>query len=283
MMMKRCLFMLFVFFGLASFFSGGNTLPGAEGICTYTCSDFQIIAIQDMAGPLPASHFSGGDEAVKKSLAADGNFQISYSAFIVRKDNHLILIDAGNGPKSGTLMQKLKVLKIKPEQIDTVLLTHSHGDHVAGLRTTNGQPAFPNATVYLSEQELKYWQGNSPQKDPLTGYKVQTFKFGEKTVGGILCRNAAGHSPGQTCFELGKFLFIGDMFHVVELQIPYPEFVASYDSDQKQTVACRKEYLELCKRDGYKLVGDHFPFSYLKSIGFKTYESGENKAAVPAL
>ncbi|MDD3586519.1 MAG: MBL fold metallo-hydrolase [Thermoguttaceae bacterium] len=269
-MMKRCRVMLSLFFGLMLFSLDGPKLFGADGICSYTCDDFQVIAIQDMAGPLSASKFSGGDEAVNKSLAPSGKYQISYSAFIVCKDNHLILIDAGNGPKTGTLMQKLKTLEIKPEEIDTVLLTHSHGDHVAGLRTKDDRPAFPNATVYLSEPELKYWRSNSPKKDPLAGYQVHTFKFGDKTVGGILCRNAAGHSPGQTCFELGKFLFIGDMFHVAELQIPYPEFVAPYDSDKKQTVACRKECLELCKRDGYKMVGDHFPFWFLKKIGFTT-------------
>ena len=86
--------------------------------------------------------------------------ETSLNAFLINTGSKLVLIDTGAGslfgPTLGRLPSSLAAAGYRPEQVDAVLITHMHGDHVGGL-ASDGKPAFPNAVVYSSKLEADYW------------------------------------------------------------------------------------------------------------------------------
>ncbi len=85
------------------------------------------------------------------------------TCLLVRTENHLVLIDTGEGPKvnptTGQLLQNLKDSGVNPGDIDTVVNTHAHVDHVGGNTDLDGKPIYPNAKYYIYKKEWDYWQG----------------------------------------------------------------------------------------------------------------------------
>jgi glyoxylase-like metal-dependent hydrolase (beta-lactamase superfamily II) len=72
----------------------------------------------------------------------------------------LVLVDTGAGglaPTTGRLLQNLKAEGIAPEEIDTVILTHGHPDHIGGNTDAQGKPAFPNARYVMWKDEWDFW------------------------------------------------------------------------------------------------------------------------------
>lgn len=89
----------------------------------------------------------------------------AFNAFLVNTGKHLVMIDSGAGhcvsETAGQLVNNMKASGYRPEQVDTIFLTHLHLDHVCGLSDANGKALFPNATVYV------------PQGRPTTGLILQ--------------------------------------------------------------------------------------------------------------
>lgn len=116
---------------------------------------------------------------ILKKYAADQakGVQTSVNAFLVNTGHSLVLVDSGAascfGTHLGSVLSNLKASGYKPEQVDTILLTHLHPDHVCGI-SQNGVVNFPNATVYVSNDEANYWlnpkQASKLPKDKQAGY-----------------------------------------------------------------------------------------------------------------
>ena len=91
------------------------------------------------------------------------------NAYLINMGSKLVLVDAGGGktfPGLGHLGENLAAAGYKPEQVDAVLITHLHPDHVGGLLSAEGKPAFPNAVVYLAKAENDCWLGEVEPKVP---------------------------------------------------------------------------------------------------------------------
>ncbi|WP_228741272.1 MBL fold metallo-hydrolase, partial [Klebsiella quasipneumoniae] len=85
---------------------------------------------------------------------------IEIGAYLIRGRGHTVLVDTGTGGANGVggaLIANLALLGVRPEDIDTILLTHAHPDHIGGLLTAAGTPAYPNARVFLPSRESAYW------------------------------------------------------------------------------------------------------------------------------
>ena len=132
--------------------------------------------------------------------------------FIIENDEGYIAIDAGN--KINTIKEELKNLKINPNQVTAILLTHSDADHVAALKL------FPNATIYLSKQEEQMINGKTCRFWPIGKNSISTNNYvlindrqilniGNTIIQGIL---TPGHTPGSMCYLINdKYLFTGDV------------------------------------------------------------------------
>lgn len=266
-------------------FAGDN--PPAPG-------SWEIHLVSDGENKGSSRLFAGADEALVKKYLPDGTYATAIQYYLVRTpDKKTILVDTGFGRK---LASTLQALGLKPENIDAVLLTHMHGDHIGGM-LTDGRPAFPRAKVYLAERERAYWSDpammaqaagkegfvNAQKVLAAYGNQVQTFEPGALKMAepleaqgaallpGIRMVAAYGHTPGHTMFLIGEGggqrLFWGDLTHAMAIQMPAPEVSMVYDVDPKKAAAIRLQVLQYVSERQLPVAGMHVPGSGQGMVG----------------
>jgi glyoxylase-like metal-dependent hydrolase (beta-lactamase superfamily II) len=207
-------------------------------------------------------------------------------AYLVNTGDKLVLVDAGAaklfGPTLGEVLANLKAAGYQPAQVDAVLLTHMHGDHVGGLVSPDGQPAFPNAKVYAAKADADFWlsaevMAKAPDaakpffkmaQDATAPYvkagRLQTFEGGDEILPGIKPVAEHGHTPGHTgyLFESKgqKLLVWGDLVHNAAVQFPQPKVTIEFDTDQKQALATRLKVFGMTAKERLLVAGMHLPF-----------------------
>ena len=223
--------------------------------------------------------------------------QTAVNAFLVHTGANLVLVDAGAagafGPTLGGIAANIRAAGYDPAQVDTVLLTHLHGDHAAGLLGADGKPQFPNATVLAAGEEAAFWldeavAAKAPQevqvffkiaRDAVAPYRAagrfKTFAAGEEPVPGIRTVAAFGHTPGHTGYLVssgGKSLLAwGDVVHNHAVQFARPEAVIEFDISKEQALATRRKIFDDAARDRLWVAGAHLPFP---GIGHVRAEGG---------
>ena len=209
----------------------------------------------------------------------------SVNTFLIQSKGRTAIVDTGSGdymqPSAGFVQRSLAGAGIDAKSIDTVLLTHMHPDHSAGLvDMSNGQLLFPNAELVMHENEPKHWfdDGEMAKADERTAklffqagreqvapYKSRTrlFKSGE-VFPGVTAVPSHGHTPGHTAFLVesgGEQLMIwGDTVHVPEVQTAIPEAGMGYDTDLAAAAASRKRMFDRVATDGVLIAGMHLHF-----------------------
>ncbi len=254
-----------------------STQISEQGIEVLNLDNVAITAIQDRESQMDIDLFKGSyDDSLLIAQSGDKtSFPSSINVFLAVTEEHNVLFDAGLGSeKGGTLLAKLNYLKIKPERIDAIFLTHLHPDHIGGL-LKDGQPVFPNATLYLSVEEFNAWSEDGVMKDNndlwlkvLSSYasQIQPFCDGDTLLDGLVVATLApGHTPGHTVYQIGDCLIAGDLIHSEDLQIVYPEFCARYDSDPTLAVTTRKKIIEFAKQNHLRFLGAH-SYTAFKSL-----------------
>lgn len=214
--------------------------------------------------------FSDASDKLIDSLGLQKGIPASISVFLLQKDNKNILFDTGNGFSDSRLIPTLENIGIKPEEINYILLTHMHGDHIGGLIKDNFQ-VFKNAIVYVSKKEFDKWvcdtiqNGETPQTRFAELYKtnINFFEYGDTLPCGIIAKNGTGHTPGHTIFEINKLLVVGDLIHGEALQLTHPEICANYDMDKKGAIATRIKYLNYAKEKNKLIAGMHLPKGFI--------------------
>ncbi|MDR0276067.1 MAG: MBL fold metallo-hydrolase [Burkholderiaceae bacterium] len=258
----------------------GQTPPYRE---IWNAGGVTVIAIQDVYRQMPASIFKGAaTEQERAPYFTGGKTEGGINVFVLRMGGKIALVDAGGGPQfqpPGKLPLALAALGIAPQDIDLVLITHAHSDHIGGLLTQEGKRAFPKARVLLAQPELDAWL-TLAEKDPANagaamvkavvaayGADVQTFAFGAAVLPGVIALDAAGHTPGHTAFEVtagGKsLLLVGDLIHAMPLQFALPDECAAYDMDMPKAIAARKRIFALAEHSQTPMSGVHFPFTHI--------------------
>ena len=246
---------------------------------TFTLGKITVVALFDH----PAAHdiklFSGADPTVIEALAPSGLVESSVNAFLVQNGETNILIDTGMGAGAGgELAHSLALLNLTPADIDVILLTHMHFDHIGGL-ALDGRPVYPNAVLRIANAEQAFWLApdaanlkGSPYIDfgsakaAAAAYsgRVQGFDYGQEAAPGIMAVRAVGHTPGHTAYlvqsEGWKLLIWGDVTHAMALQMPHPEIYPAYDYDPATATDTRQTILEQVSRDNIPVAGMHIPF-----------------------
>jgi glyoxylase-like metal-dependent hydrolase (beta-lactamase superfamily II) len=223
-----------------------------------------------------------------------------YVNTLVNTGTELVLFDAGNGkariPTAGKLPDLLVAAGYKPEQIDVVVITHGHPDHIGGLMEgEGGKPTYANARYVFGEAEFDYWKKGENIAEARKANREQFMKvaapFGEKAtflkgegevVSGIRSVPAFGHSPGMMAFmiesEGQRLLNWADVANHYIFSIQQPEWHVAFDHDKDAGVATRKRVFDMVSTDRTPVVGYHMPFP---AVGF-VEKSGTSYRWVPA-
>ncbi len=214
--------------------------------------------------------------------------QIGFAPVIVNTGNALVLFDTGNGsgrgPTRGHLTKALANAGLSPEQVDVVVLTHFHPDHIGGL-SEGGKPTFPNARYVTGEAENNYWTSkrvtestdkNMQARSKLVQSKVvpladktKFIKGGVDVVSGITAIEAFGHTPGHMIYNIesnGKrLLLFADATNHYVASLQKPEWHVIFDMDKDAAIASRKKILDMAAADKVPTTGYHMPFP---AVGF---------------
>jgi glyoxylase-like metal-dependent hydrolase (beta-lactamase superfamily II) len=253
--------------------------------------DLEVTSLFD--GPAVVdTHWLTGEKAtlngVAKALHDDPHVpDAADTGFLVNTGKQLVLVDAGSGTwfgggALGHLAGNLRSAGYTPEQVDLVLVTHLHSDHVGGLTTQDGNRVFPNAEVYVAKEESDFWL--SPQiaakapKDAqpffqsaqaiaapyIKAGKWHTFSGSEPIVDGMQVVLLHGHTPGHTGYEFSSkgqmILFWGDIIHAQRVQLQHPEVTVVFDIDPAAAAATRNQLLPKLAHEDVVIAGPHMLF-----------------------
>ena len=212
--------------------------------------------------------------------------QIAVNAYLINSGGKLVLVDAGAakvlGPKLGQIVTNLKAAGHTPEQVDVVLLTHLHGDHVAGLVDAEGKAVFANAQIWSAKADNDFWlseeiAAKAPKefqpffkmaRDAAAPYlktgQWKTYATDQELLPGIASVAANGHTPGHSGYLVGtgedRLLIWGDIVHNHAVQFARPQVAIEYDNDPKAAVATRKAIFAKAAREKLLVAGMHLPF-----------------------
>lgn len=211
--------------------------------------------------------------------------ELSVNAYLFKVDGKLILIDAGTselfGPTLGYLPESFAKAGFKPEDVDAILLTHIHADHMGGLMLGD-KMVFPNATIYVSQEEYDFWMTPKSYAAAPTAMKpffdqaiakvgpydkagkVKTFNYDKELFPGVLPIASHGHTPGHSFYKVSSkkesIVFWGDIMHSSVVQFPRPDVTIAYDVDSKKAAAARKIAFADAAKNKYWVAPSHISF-----------------------
>ncbi|MFN3746087.1 MAG: MBL fold metallo-hydrolase [Hyphomicrobiaceae bacterium] len=206
-----------------------------------------------------------------------------YVNTLVNTGKELVLFDAGNGKArlktAGHLPDLLATAGYQPEQVDVVVITHGHPDHIGGLMA-EGKPVYPNARYVFSDREFDFWNKGEgipearkanrelfmQQAAPLAELATM-IKGGDDVVSGIQAVAAYGHSPGMLAFRIEsegqQVLNWADTANHYIMSVQQPDWHVSFDHDREGGAATRRRIFDMVAADKIPVVGYHMPFPAL--------------------
>jgi glyoxylase-like metal-dependent hydrolase (beta-lactamase superfamily II) len=282
---------------LAMFSSVASAEPVAQqktqvpGYYRLAVGDYEVTALFDGYNDLSPNLLKGLSKDQIRALLLRRDIdtpgvQTAFNAFLINTGKNLVLVDTGAGQcigeTAGNLSANIKAAGYEPAQVDTILLTHLHLDHVCGLVDAKHQPIFANATVYASKPEADYWldpgaiarvpesakgyfrvaqESTAPY---LAAARFKTFTPGQSPVEGVQTTLEAGHTPGSTTYQFSSkgqsILFLGDLIHNLAVQFDHPEVSIGFDTDAKAAIASRGQVFGDVAAKKTWVAAAHLPF-----------------------
>lgn len=286
--------------------AAGRQVPG---IYRYKIGEFEITAINDGIGLRPVAEgfvknapLDAVKAALEEAFLPTDKLAIPYTQLIVNTGHRLVLIDTGTGgqltPTAGNLIENMEAAGLDDKAVDTVIISHFHGDHILGLLAKDGKKAFPNAEVLVPEPEWAFWMDESQASRAPEGQKqafatvrkvfepivkdVTHYKAEEEIVPGITSIAAYGHTPGHMAFRVAsgsdQLLVLSDTSNHPALFVRNPGWHAVFDMDAGMAEETRRRLFDMAAADRLQVQGYHFPFPATGHIA----KAGDKYDFVPA-
>jgi glyoxylase-like metal-dependent hydrolase (beta-lactamase superfamily II) len=228
------------------------------------------------------------EQLMRDNLLPTDKYQPGFTPMVVNTGAELVLFDTGNGargflprPQGGWLAAQLAPAGFKPEEIDLVVLSHGHPDHIGGLYE-NGRPLFPKARYAIGAAEYDFWSPEGKHAGdmetfsalfrdyvvPLAG-RTTFLKPGSDVAPGIRAVESHGHTPGHLSFRIasgGKELFVlGDCAHHHVASLARPDWHCVFDVDPEKGAETRRRVFDMLAVEKVAVSAYHMPFP---SIGY---------------
>lgn len=282
--------------------AGAQALPAAArnaGHYRFRVGEIQATVLSDglLSGP-PRVYASNAPEAelrealMRAYLPTDA-LTLNINTLLIEIGGRRILIEAGAGktmgPNGGRLFENMAAVGLQPEDIDLIVISHTHPDHVGNLRRADGGRAFPRATVYMPEADWNFFVRNDPDLsympvdtdfqrrfanaikqsvEPLAG-DVELYQAGTEIVPGLTTLPAGGHTPGMACFLVhsgnDQLLLTADLAYHPIVNVDRP-WLPGPDRDKDTALQSRRRVFDRAAADKLLVLGFHFPFPGLGHI-----------------
>ena len=252
----------------------------SDGVMTFPLGDtFVLNAKKDQV-----------NAALDKAFLPKDKVSVHFSPLVLNTGGKLVVIDTGNGPGAfasskgnvGLFASNLVAAGFDPKNIDMVVISHFHGDHVNGLLTADGAAAFPNAEVLVPAAEWKYWMDDG-EMSRATGERMQglfknnrrvfeaglkkkvtPYEWGKDVAPGLLAVASIGHTPGHTSYVLSsgsdKVFIQSDVTNHPSLFVAHPGWHLMYDQDPALAEKTRRKVYDMLVADRMRVQGFHYPF-----------------------
>ncbi len=219
---------------------------------------------------------------------------VPYSPLAVNTGSKLVVIDTGTGEANferskgaaGQFQNNLKASGINPDQVDTVIISHFHGDHINGLLTADNKLAFPKAEILVPAPEWKYFMDdaemNKQTSDRMKGVfaglrkvfdalgrKVTQYEADKEVAPGITSVASYGHTPGHMSFVIAQGnskVFVQSDVTNIPLFVRNPGFHLMFDQDPQMAEATRRKVYDMLSSEKMMVQGFHYPFPALAHV-----------------
>ena len=288
----------------------------AAGVYRYKVGTHEITVVTDGMNrvPLPDTLVTNvKKDDVKAMLAAahldPETFDNPYSPVVINTGSKLVLIDTGNSEAAynrsngviGQLLTNLAAAGIDAKAIDTVVISHYHGDHVNGLLRADNSLAFPNAEILVPAEEHKFWMDDGQMSRATKGRmedlfknnrrvfsgdvlkRLRTYEWDKEVAPGITAVATRGHSWAHTSFVVAsgssKVFVQSDVTHVPFLFARNPHWHAAVDQDGPKAEETRRRVYDMLVADKMSVQGFHYPFPGLAHVE----KDGNGYRVIPAI
>jgi glyoxylase-like metal-dependent hydrolase (beta-lactamase superfamily II) len=268
----------------------GSGSRQAPGFYRYKVGDIEVTAINDGSAPRALEGFirnaelSAVQQAAHDAFLPQDTIQNSFTTLVLNHGGRLTLIDTGNGdsgaPTTGRFLENFRAAGFDPTQVNTVVISHFHGDHINGLRRKDGTAVFPNAEVMVPAAEWAFWMDDARMNQAPEGARggfqgarrvfspiakdVKRYEMDKEVVPGLTAVAAPGHTPGHTAYMLssgsGRLLILSDTANHPALFVRNPDWSAVFDMDADQARTTRRKMLDLAASERAQVAFYHAPF-----------------------
>ena len=219
-----------------------------------------------------------------------------YNPVCLNTGSKLVVIDTGTGEANykksngvgGQFVTNLAASGIERTAVDTVIISHYHGDHINGLLMEDNSLTYPNAEILVPAREHAFWMDDGEMSRATVGRlqsnfknvrrvmnaevmkRVKTYEWDKEVTPGVTAQGTPGHTPGHTSYVIASgsdsVYLQSDVTHVPFLFVRHPDWHAFYDQDGAMAEATRRKVYDMLVADKLRVQGFHYPFPSLAHV-----------------